>query len=441
MSRQIILIIILTIGFPSISGAQEKPFSLQDCIIYALVNSTDIGRAKNSVEIENAYLEQSKAARLPNLQLGASQQLSSAGSYNTTNNEWSRNSNATLSVSLNSQVSLYNGAKIKNTISQSQINLEAAELNIQTEQELIGLNILSAYINVLLAKDNVQNSQLQLEAIQKQLTYAEARKEAGSISLSDLLIIKSQQASDKTSLIESESNLRIALVSLMQLMNMPVSNKFDIQQPDIDKLIGDTIETNPAMVYEIALGIQPNIKTAKLNVESAETGISIAKADAMPKLTLNGAMNTGYGSNINGVDFGEQFSNSVNPYVGLSLSVPIFQQKQTKTQVKLAQIQVSNSELELIDIENDLRKYIEQACTDAQTAQSNYQALQEQLDAENESYQVADEMYNQGMINSVDFLLSKNNLIVAKNKFTQAKYNLILQNKIVEYYLVNTISL
>lgn len=441
MNRHIILIIIITIGFPFLAGAQEHLFSLNDCINYALENSTDISRAENSLELQNAYLEQSEAECLPNLDFGVNQQLSSAGSYSTTNNDWSRNGNSTLSVSLNSSLTLYNGAKIKNTIRQSQLNLEAAELNIQTEQELIGLNILSAYINVLLAKDNVRNSQLQLEAIQKQLTYSEARKEAGSISLSDLLVIKSQLATDKATFIESESKLRITLVSLMQLMNMPVSSDFDIQQPDVDELIDNTKETNPTMVYAIALGIQPNIKTAKLNVESTETGIGIAKAEALPKLTLNGGMNTGYGSNINGVDLGEQFSKSVNPYVGLNLSVPIFQKKQAKTQVKLAKIQLSNSELELIDMKNDLRKYIEQACTDAQTAQSNYLAVQEQLDAENESYQVANEMFTQGMMNSVDFLTSKNNLIAAQNKFTQAKYNLVLQYKIVEYYLGNTISL
>jgi outer membrane protein len=441
MGKKIILAILISFGYPLILGAQQQPFSLDDCISYALANSTDIGRAKNNVESQNTYLEQSKAAGLPNLQLDANQQFSSVGDYNSTNSEWGRNSNTMLSTSLNSQVTLYNGAKIKNTIRQSQINLEAAELNIQTEQELIGLNILSAYINVLLAKDNVKNSQLQLESSQKQLEYTTARKEAGAISLSAFLNIKSQAASDKTSLIEAENTLRIALVSLMQLMNMPVSQDFDIQQPDVEKLIGNTIETNPLTVYELALGIQPNIKTAKLNIESAETGISIAKADALPKLTLNGGIASGRGSNISGVDFGEQFTNSVNPSLGLSLSVPIFQRKQTKTQVKLAQIEANNSELALWDMKNNLRKYIEQACTDAQTAQSNYQALREQLEAENESYQVANEMFTQGMINSVDFLISKNNLIVAENKFTQAKYNFILQNKIVEYYLGNPISL
>jgi outer membrane protein len=439
--NKLIVIVIISLSYSIISVAQNQAFSLEDCINYALENSTDINRAQNNVMIQNAYLEQSKAARLPNLQLGINQQLSSTSTYNTTNSEWNRNSNNSLNASLSSQLTLYNGLKLKNTILQNQINVKASELNIQTEQELISLNILSFYIDVLLAKDNLKNSKLQLEATQKQLKYAEARKEAGVISLSDLLNIKSQFATDKTTFTEAESSLRIARVYLMQLMNMPIIEDFDIQHPDIDKLINQDIETNPEIVYEVALDIQPNIQTAKLNLESTKTGISIAKSGAFPSVTLNGGLNSGYGSSISYIDFGEQFANNVNPYLGLSLSIPIYQRKQTKTQVKVAKIQTNNSELELIDIKNSLRKYIEQACTDAQTAQSNYIALQEQLEAENESYQVANEMFKQGMINSVDFLASKNNLIIAENKFTQAKYNLILQYKIVEYYLGSSILL
>ena len=441
MSRQIILVIIITFSYPVISEAQEQPFSLQDCISYALENNTDIGRAKNTVKSQNAYLELSKAARLPDLQLDASKQFNSASQYSTIENRWSRVNTTTLRTSLNSQVTLYSGAKLINTIRQNQIHLEAAELNIQTEQELISLNILFGYIDVLLAKDYLRNSQLQLEATQNQLEYTNAQKEVGAISLSDLLKIKSQWATQKAASIEAENNLRITLVSLMQLMNMPVSSNLDIQKPNIDKLIASTIETNPQRVYEIALGIKPNIKSANLQVESAEFGTRISKADALPNMNLNGGIGTSYASSLNEADLGEQFSNSLNPYVGLSLVVPIFQRKQIKTQVELAQIQVVNSELELTDTKNNLRKYIEQVCTEAQTAQSNYLALQEQLKAENESYEVANEMFTQGMIASVDFLLSKNNLIVAENKFTEAKYNLILKKKNVEYYFGNTISL
>ena len=435
-----ISLIILALCSQILLSAQAQPFSLKDCIEYALENSTDIARSQNNVQLQSAYLEQSKASRLPNLQLGINQQLTSTGNYNSIGGEWNRNSNSTLNASVNSQMTLYNGAKIKNTISQNKINLESAEISIQALRELISLNILSFYMDALLSKENLKNSQLQLEATQKQLTYAEARSEAGVLSRSDLLYIKSQLASDKTSKIEAESNMRLALVSLMQIMNMPINDRFNIQQPDVENIIKQNSEYNPETVYNVALGLQANIQTAELNVKSAETGVEIVKSGALPSLMLNGGVGSGYGSNTD-INLGEQFSNSINPYVGLSLSIPIYQRKQIKTQVKTAQIQSSNVKLELMDLKNDLRKYIEQACTDAQTAQSTYNALQEQLEAEQESYDVASEMFSQGMVNSVDFLLSKNNLIIAENKFAQAKYKLVLQNKIVEYYLGKPIEL
>lgn len=436
-----ITILFIALLSPLVLLAQTQPFSLEDCIEYALENSTDIDRSQNDVVLQSAYLEQSKASRLPNLQLGINQQLTSTGNYNSIDGEWNRNSNSTLNASFNSQITLYNGAKIKNTISQSKINLESAEISIQAERELISLNILSFYMDALLARENLKNSQLQLEATQKQLAYAEAKSEAGVLSRSDLLYIKSQLASDKTSKIEAESNMRIALVSLMQIMNMPINDNFNIQQPDIENIIKQNSEYNSETVYNVALGIQPNIQTAELNVKSAEIGVEIAKSGVLPSLTLNGGLATGYGSNISNVNLGEQFSNSINPYVGLSLSIPIYQRKQVKTQIKTAQIQTNNAMLELTDMKNNLRKYIEQACTDERTAQSNYAALMDQLEAEQESYDVASEMFFQGMVNSVDFLLSKNNLIIAENKFTQAKYTLVLQNKIVEYYLGEPIEL
>lgn len=421
--------------------AQTQRFSLEDCIEYALENSTSVGRAENNVEVQNANLEQSKAARFPNLQFAANQGISSNSSYNTDIIDWNRKRASSFNTTLSSQVTLYNGAKLKNSIHQSKIELDAANMDIQIKKELISLDILSAYINVLLTKENVANNQLQLEATQEQLTFTEARKEAGSIALSELLYIKSQLATNKTNLIQAKNDHQIALVSLMQLMNMPLNSTFDIVQISVDELISAKTETNALVVYNAALGIQPSIKSAEMNIESAKTNIKIAKADAMPKLTLNGSLSSTYVSDYYDINFGEQYTNKFSPAIGLNLSVPIFQQRKVKTQVKIAEIQVDNYKLELIDQQNNLRKYIEQACTDALLAESNFEALQEQYAAEKEAYEVGAEMFKLGMINSVEFLTSKNNLMVAESKFTQAKYTLVMQKEIIEYYLGNAIAL
>lgn len=442
MKHIILVQIIILVIIPNILKAQEKSFSLEECINYAWENSTQIRRANNSVGIQNAYLEKSKAALGPNLFLNGGQTLSAGKSYqySETERNWTNNNSSNLSLSLGSEITLYNGAKLKNTIAQSKVNLAAAETDIQTQKELISLSVLSAYIDALLATENVTNYEAQLNSIEKQLELAEARKSAGVITISDFLNIKSQYASDKASLISAKNSLRINLVALMQLMNMPLNDSFSIQEPNVDALIQNISETDANSIYNIALGIQPNIKSAELNLESAEIDTKIVKADALPQLSLGGSVGTGYYSSMNNVNFGEQFSNQVNPSIGLSLSVPIYQRKKVKTNLAIANIETQNEELNLIDLKNDLRKYIEQACIDAETANSNYLALQEQYNAENESYQLSVEMFEQGMINSVDFLTSKNNLVTAENKLTQAKYSVLLQNKIIDYYKGNTIA-
>lgn len=442
MLKQLILFQVLLLSIiPEFLLAQDQPFSLEECINYAWEHNTDISRANNTVEIQNAYLTQSKAELGPNLFLKGSQNLNSSSDYAYTDPEgiWTRNSNSQLSFSLSSEINLYNGAKLKNTIIQNKTNLASAETAIQTQKELMSLNILSAYINTLLAIENVNNYESQLSSISNQLEMAEARKSAGIISTSDYLNIKSQYAADKASLVEAENTLRTDLVALMQLMNMPQNDSFTIKKPDIDLLLNTKVETNSSLIYNIAVDLQPNIKSALLDLESAEMDVKIARADALPQISLGAGVETGYNNSLEYAAFGEQFSNKVNPYIGLSLSVPIYQRKKVKTNVAIAEIQTQNEELTLIDLKNDLRKYIEQACNDAQTSNSNYLALQEQYEAEKESYKLSGEMFSQGLINSVDFLTSKNNLVNAENKLTQAKYNVLLQNKIIDYYLGKTI--
>ncbi len=421
--------------------AQNKQFSLDDCISYALENSTDLGRANNEMLSKSSSLEQNKAARGPDLILSGSETLGSYNSYLDSNpgDGWDRNNNANLNLSLNSSLTIYNGARLKNAIIQGRSNLAASESDIQTQQEIISLQVLSAYINVMLSKEQLKNSKSLLEATEKQLEQATAKKEVGVLSPSDFLNIKSQYATDKAAQVSSQSDLRISMVSLMQIMNMPVSNAFDIEAPNTQDLLLSETETDAAMVYKVALGLQPGIKTAEYDLESAETGIKLAKSDALPVLSLQGSLNTWYNNNQSNIYLGEQIARQINPSLGLTLSIPIYQRKQVKNNVKQAVIEYENYQYKVVDIQNDLRKAIEQACTDAQTTESMFRSNLEQFAAEQESYRLAEEMFSTGLINSVDYLTSKNNLSTAENKLTQSKYSVILQNRIINYYMGSTV--
>ncbi len=420
------------------SRAQQNLFSLDDCIKYALENSTTIGRANNEVASQTSDLEQRKAERGPNLSLSANESWSNSSSYNSANGDWNRDSNTNTSLGLSSNLTLYNGARIKNSILQGKINLSAAETDIKTQEELLSLDVLSAYISILQSREQVKNYQSQLEATEKQLEEATIKREAGVLSPSDYFNIKSQYAADKASLIAAKSDLRISMVTLMQTMNMPVNNSFDVVDPESETLLKVDEVYDPSTIYDVALDIQPSVKTAELSLKSSTLDIQLAKVNALPSLSLSGGIQSNYGSSL-GIKFSNQISNNITPSIGLSLSVPIYQRKEVKNKIKQAVIASDNYMYNLIDIKNDLRKAIEQACTDAETANSSYLSYQEQYQAEQESYKLAEEMFSQGMLSSVDFVTSKNNLATAKNNLTRAKYNLILQNEVIEYYMGNSI--
>ena len=190
--KSIIPALLLTVLTGTNSLAQDMLFSLEECISYALENSTTMGRAGNQVESQSSYLEQAKAERGPNLMLSGSESLSSRNSYLATNpgDGWERTTSSSLDLGLSSSLTLYNGAKLKNAVQQGKTNLLAAESDIQTQEELISLEVLSAYINVLYHKEQVKNSESQLEVTEKQLEQATARREAGILSPSDFLNMK-----------------------------------------------------------------------------------------------------------------------------------------------------------------------------------------------------------------------------------------------------------
>lgn len=439
--NSLVLVILIVLIFPTV--AQEKLYTLEDCINFALEHSNDIGRATNEVKSREYLLKQKKAARNPDLIMSGSETFSSGNKYSSTDKgaEWDRDNTSNLNLSLSSSITLYNGAKLKNAIIQGRTDLEAAESDIQTQRELISLDVLSAYITVLFAKEQLKNDEAVLSATEKQLEQATVRKEAGVLSPTDYLNIKSQYATDKASLVTSQSNLRLCMVKLMQLMNMSVNNSFDIAEPDVDALLMKEGETDADKVYEIALKLQPSVKTAKLDLQSAEIGVKLAKADALPVVSLNASLNTLYSNALKNVNFTEQISHQFTSSVGVSLSIPIYQRKQVRNNVMQAKIAADNIEYNLSDIKNNLRKVIEQACTDAQTANSAYLSSIEQLKAQQESYRVSEEMFAQGMVNSIDYLTSKNNMTSAEINLTRAKYTVVLQKMIVRYYMGNQIKL
>jgi len=422
--------IILTSATKAFSAFQDNTWTLERCIEYALEQNIQVRKGSLNIERLDIYSEQSRAQRLPSVNGSVSH------NFNWTSSDAPGSgltSSSGSNVSLNAGITLFNAFRISNQIRQSELELESGKYTLETTKESISLSILNAFLQILYSEELVKNSGKQIEATESQLKLAEERLQLKAISQSDYAQVKAQLASEKLTLANAMSQLAISKVNLMQLMELPVDDSFSIAVPDLSGTLNQGRIPDVNTVYETALGIKPQIKNAELNLEITALDSKIAKAGYFPVLTASAGLGSNYSSRAGETYFG-QMGDGLTPSAGFTLSIPVFQKKQVSTGVAIAEAANREAELSELNARNELRKNIEQACLDVSSAQAEYEASLESYSATLESSALSDEKFSQGMLNSVDYLVSKTNLIVSESRFLQSKYNLIFSYKILDFY-------
>jgi outer membrane protein len=428
----------MVLYFLSITGpdlrAQHKIWTVDDCIHYALEKNIQVQKAQVSNDISKINLSYAKSAWYPSLSGSARQNFDWSNQLNTTTGSTVFTGTNGTNLSVSSGMTVYNGNKLRNSLKRSETDYEADKYNTEIIKETVSLNVLNAYLQVLYSEELVKNSNSQINSTAEQLNLAGERMKSGLIANSDYLQVRSQLATEKLTLATAESQLAIDRVSLMQLMELPETNDFSIEHPNLDSLINQKRTPDPKEIYQISLGIKPEVKNAELNKKSSQIGVDLARANYFPNLSINAGMSTLYTSSRTGSTFGYQLKNNISPAIGLTASIPIYLNKQVRTNVEIAKANTNNAELDELNVKNQLRKAIEQACLDVTSSQIEYEASSEQYKAVKESFDVASEKYFKGIMNSVDYLIQKTSFISAESKFLQSKYKLIFSYKVLDFY-------
>ncbi|MBP7028161.1 MAG: TolC family protein [Bacteroidales bacterium] len=410
--------------------AQTKQWSLTDCIGYALEKNIQVRKAGVSVSLGELSLQQAKDNLLPSLSATVGENL---GFQNVTGTggETSWKGSSRTNASLSSGLTLFNGFQLRNQVRQAGLDLKSLQYSADQTTESVSLNIMSAYLQVLYSEEQVINARNQAEATREELALAAERLTLGAIANSDYLQVKTQLASEESSLATAVNNLKMAKLNLMQLMEYPVDESFEIARPDIDAFISTAPAADAVSVYQEALEVKPQIKIASINRENASIDLEMARAGFLPSLSLSAGMSTGF---TEAAEMGAQLKNGFSPSVGLSASVPIFRNNQNKTAVSRAKYGITTAELDELNTRNQLRKEVEQAVLDAESALISYQAALNRYDSSVETYNLSEEKFKLGAMNSVDFLIQKTNLTAAESNLLQAKYELVYSHKIIDFY-------
>lgn len=430
----------------SVLQLPEK-WTLQDCIDYAMEQNITLRKSRVTAESTAVDVKTAKATLFPSLSFSTSQNMVNrpyqekssvvSGSEIISNNsKTSYNGN----YGLNAQWTVYNGSKRLKTIEQEKLNNRAAELDVATTANNIEESITQTYVQILYAAESVTVNESTLSLSQAQYDRGKELFAAGSISKADLAQLEAQVSSDRYQLVTAQSGLQDYKLQLKQLLELDGEEEMNLYLPVLEDNRVLTPLPTKTEVYHAALALRPEIEANRLSVEASELGIDIARAGYMPSISLSAGIGT---TNTSGSDFtfAQQVKNGWNNSIGLSVSVPIFNNRQTKSAVQKAKLQRETSLLNLLDEQKTLYKTIEGLWLDANTAQQRYVAAQEKLRSTQTSFELISEQFNMGMKNIIELLTEKNNLLSAQQETLQAKYMSILNTQLLKFYQGETIQL
>ncbi len=430
--------LLIALCFAGFSNAQQQEWDLRKCVSYALENNIRIRQQQTNSEYYNNELKQARNNRLPSVTGGLSNNFSFGKSLQGDNTYADVNSNTT-SGSLSANIILWNNFSLRKSIDMADFNLKASLADLEKAKDDIILNVAAAYLQILFAQELVQVAEDQLAVTKLQIERTRKLVNAGSLAKGSLLEIEAQYAQEELNLVNQQNELQLSYLNLYQLLELPVSEHFKIVKPDLPVITANKALLSSVEVFGNAVQTRPEVQSAGFKLESYKEQVKVAKSGLYPTLSMGFDYYNYYNNKFTYATGGKipldvQLKGNDQYGLGLNLNIPVFNKFQTRTQIKNAELQAVNQELELQNTKNVLRTEIEQAYTNALAALKKYIASNKAVESMKEAFRYTEEKFNVGMVNSVEYNQAKNNLTKASSDLAQAKYDYIFRSKILDFY-------
>lgn len=418
----------------SIACHAQSEWTYTQCLDYAREHNISLQQSQLQEQSADYTLEASKAQWLPSLSFSTSQNYGNTpfideGNKNVYNG----------SYGLNAQWTLYNGGQRENTIKRDELNTQISALSTESIFRSLETQILSLYINILYAKENIGICQDAAAVSLAQAERAKALMESGRISRVDYAQLNAQAEQDKYSVVNATATYDNQRMQLKKLLQLGLTQQIDVVTVDFPESAVLAPQPPIEESYQMALLTDVELQSNKLSLESAELEEKIAGASGKPQISVNAGVGTGAGAP--GSSLWNQLKWQWNETVGLSVNVPIFDQKQTKTAVAKAKIQKMSADLDIEDRKNEIEQLIEELYISLSNNQAKYQAGITQVESAALSAELTNLQFENGLVNPVELLQAHNNELQARSELLQAKYMVLLDKKMLEYYRTATVTL
>ena len=408
-----------------LTNAQEKIWSIQDCMEYAIKNNITVQQQNLLTQDAELNIKDAKGAFLPNLGANAS-------------STWFRNETSpdfrTTDYSVGTQIPIFNGFQNKNTLKTRNLEKKSNELTIGATKDDIRINIANAYLQILLEQESLALLQAQYKLTQEQIQLTKNLVEAGTTPKGDLLDLQAIGATDLQNIVNGENRVAIAFINLKLLLNIEFDIDFDIQKMDVTLKETVLLDKPIKEIISKVLGNRNEVKLAEQNIEIAKQQEKITKGAYLP--TVSGFANLGESETTS--DGILLQANGFGTNYGLSVSLPIFNRFATKNAVSRTQVNTMRNEYQLEQAKLQVTQNVYQTYLDAKASKKSYEAAQVAVKAQELAFQYAQNRYEVGISNSLDFSQAKLRLQNTQTQLIQAKYSLLFQLKSLELYYVPT---
>jgi outer membrane protein len=457
------------------ASSQVKEWSLEDCINYALDSNINIQKQVLMVESQKAQLLQDYLIMLPDLNAGATHGYNWGQTIDRYTNEFASKRVQSNNFYLGTQLNLFQGLRQINTVNQTKLDYAAVQYDLDKAMDDISIAVAGYYLDILFNQELLAVAKAQYDITQQQVNRMQKMVDAGTLARGDLLNLEAQLATEELQIVEAENLMTISYLSLQQLIDHPYSKDFKIEIPDLKPIEAPQVVLTADNVYQVALGVRPEIKSAELRLESAKKGVSIARGYLSPTLSFTGSWATGYSgaseyvtgettqimeigylqsnpaeivvtpysiaTDYAKIPFEDQLNDNQNKSLQLNLQIPIFNGWQVRTAISQAKIAREEADLSLRQARLDLDKKIQQAYADAIAALKNYNASEKKVNAQQEAFKYADQKLGVGLVTAVEYNEVKKNLTSAESDLLQAKYRFIYTTTILDFYMGKPITL
>jgi len=436
MMRTFVIASVMALSATATAQAPHR-WTLRECMEHALSHNIEVKRMDIETQRQEAALSTARNSRLPDLTASAGQNFS-FGRGLTSENTYSDTNTSNTSFSLGTSVPLFTGFSIPNTIELGRLNLKAATADLERARNDIRMQVAEAYVQILYATELSEVALRQVSIDSMQVERLREMHANGKASGVDVARQESTLAASRLTATQAGNDVRIALLTLSQLLELPSPEGFAIALPrpaDVPPHGGAPMPL-PDDIFQEALLVRPEIRAELFRLEGTEKSILIAKSALYPRLSLTAGIGTNYYT-TSGFDtdkFGRQMKNNFSQNIGLNLSIPLFNRFETRNNIRTARLNRQMQQLQLDNTKKALYKEIQQAYYNAVAADAKYHSSKEALTSNAEAFRLMSAKYEYGKANITEFNETKNSYLKAQSDLARSKYEYMYQNAVLDFY-------